>query len=591
MTAHQRVVRVRDLTWLEKCERHIWLNTHGDPAAQVRPGLTQERRAAQGRQHERAILPVPDHAIRGTGWHDQVQHTLTALRAGVPSVQHAAFSVRFSDTVTLVGEVDHLVRVAGDSHFGDWYYEPVEVKQIGKALPAHCLQLQCYRWMLERIQGVLPTGHLWLGEDRREEARRPHRVESLTGPVQDVVAEAVQRFVRITQYPTAPPIWFARKICPYCPWRQSCEQTALATQDCALLPGLRVDTATALRHANITTLPALVALTPEQLAAYRGVGRQGPTLLAHARAITTGQPVRLSDAPAPPPAQVALYLDLETYEHPERVWAFGFATGPNDTRIVLVVPEPVPLPATPMVIADVTITCVRDMAAGWQVVADTALPSTGPILHWGHHEQRFLRATAPPEIRMRLETRMVDLQDWITTHYALPVTRRATALRCRLFIVGTRFCASAARPNAEHTALERQRLPLPLTAFQRDPAKKSTLERRATGDGGYSAKSLSVRVGVTRPDDDSFTAAETAFDQWCRARQGVRECPAYPPSRWRHWVRKLVGATSSTVRLHAKNRALLTPVVTYVQADVQFLVSMRAWIGTGDTDCKLILGV
>ena len=49
-------------------------------------------------------------------------------------------------------------------------------------------------------------------------------------------------------------------------------------------------------------------------------------------------------------------------------------------------------------------------------------------------------------------------------------------LRCRLFMVGTRFCASAARPNAEHTARERQRLPLPLTAFQCALTKKSTLE-------------------------------------------------------------------------------------------------------------------
>ncbi len=43
-------------------------------------------------------------------------------------------------------------------------------------------------------------------------------------------------------------------------------------------------------------------------------------------------------------------------------------------------------------------------------------------------------------------------------------------------MVGTRFCASAARSNAEHTALEWQPLPVPLTAFQCDPTKKSTLE-------------------------------------------------------------------------------------------------------------------
>jgi hypothetical protein len=44
-------------------------------------------------------------------------------------------------------------------------------------------------------------------------------------------------------------------------------------------------------------------------------------------------------------------------------------------------------------------------------------------------------------------------------------------------MVGTRFCASAARPNAENTALKWQPLPVPLTAFQYDPAKPSTREK------------------------------------------------------------------------------------------------------------------
>jgi len=66
------------------------------------------------------------------------------------------------------------------------------------------------------------------------------------------------------------------------------------------------------------------------------------------------------------------------------------------------------------------------------------------------------------------------------------------SLRCRLFMVGTRFCASAARPNAENTALERQPLPLPLTALHCDPAKKSTLERDrySAPQSGYDNESV-----------------------------------------------------------------------------------------------------
>jgi hypothetical protein len=59
---------------------------------------------------------------------------------------------------------------------------------------------------------------------------------------------------------------------------------------------------------------------------------------------------------------------------------------------------------------------------------------------------------------------------------------RQTPLKCRHVVVGTRFCASAARPNAGNAALERQPLPILPTAFHGDPVKKSTPESRQTRD-------------------------------------------------------------------------------------------------------------
>jgi hypothetical protein len=50
-------------------------------------------------------------------------------------------------------------------------------------------------------------------------------------------------------------------------------------------------------------------------------------------------------------------------------------------------------------------------------------------------------------------------------------------LKCRHVVVGTRFCASAARPNAGNAALERQPLPILPTAFHCDPVKKSPPEK------------------------------------------------------------------------------------------------------------------
>jgi len=62
------------------------------------------------------------------------------------------------------------------------------------------------------------------------------------------------------------------------------------------------------------------------------------------------------------------------------------------------------------------------------------------------------------------------------------MTLGTAALKWRYFGVGTRFCASAARPNAGNAALERRPLPILSTAFHGDPAKTSTPER-GTADG------------------------------------------------------------------------------------------------------------
>jgi len=489
MQPSQPIIRVTDLIWIERCPRHLWLEAHGDPSTKVQRTRGATVLAAQGRQHEQAVLPVPDAVVVVRDWQDQVERTLADLRAGTQGIQQAALSVPLGDQTTLVGCVDRVVRVPGRSDLGDWFYEPIEVKWIAEPTPAHMLQLQCYRWMLEQIQGVLPDGQFWLGAMGHGSDRVAKEIRRITGPAAEQVAAAVERVLDITRQPVAPPIWFDDKACPYCPWNQACEHTARTTQDSALLPGLRRKTATALRQDNITTLTAIAELAPAHLATYPEVGKQGPKLQAQARAMCTGQPVRIGPATGLPPMDGACYLDLETTEQPARVWAFGMARGPADTQIVLVVPEIGTTPARPIRIAGISVILVPDMAAGWDQVAAVAGPGNGPVIHWSRYEQRFLRVTAPPPLQAALSSRLVDLQHWTTTNYALPMSRNAT------------------------------------------------------GTGGVSAKALSAWVGVQRPVDDSFAVAEQAFRHWC---------------------------------MDPADTTRLLPVVTYVAADVQFLVAIHA---------------
>jgi hypothetical protein len=74
-------------------------------------------------------------------------------------------------------------------------------------------------------------------------------------------------------------------------------------------------------------------------------------------------------------------------------------------------------------------------------------------------------------------------------------------LRCRLFVVGTRFCASVARPDAGNVLLERWFLPVQPTAFQCDPAKKSTLESLGMRGFSFTKRSRKVKLPSLDPAD------------------------------------------------------------------------------------------
>jgi uncharacterized protein len=54
------------------------------------------------------------------------------------------------------GFADFLVRREGKSDLGDYYYEAWDTKLSKTTRPYFLIQLCCYSWMLEEIQGILP---------------------------------------------------------------------------------------------------------------------------------------------------------------------------------------------------------------------------------------------------------------------------------------------------------------------------------------------------------------------------------------------------------------------------------------------------
>lgn len=70
------------------------------------------------------------------------------------------------------GYADFLVRVEGKSDLGDYYYEAWDTKLARSTRPYFALQLACYSWMLESMQGFMPhEGVVVLGNSYKDRFR------------------------------------------------------------------------------------------------------------------------------------------------------------------------------------------------------------------------------------------------------------------------------------------------------------------------------------------------------------------------------------------------------------------------------------
>jgi predicted RecB family nuclease len=110
---------------------------------------------AKGEEHELAFLEQ----LIGAG-HDVVnlksevgnlEATIGAMREGRQIIYQGTLT-----SSSLAGIADFLVRVNGDSQFGNYYYEPWDTKLARKPKPYFVVQLCCYSEMLAALQGRLP---------------------------------------------------------------------------------------------------------------------------------------------------------------------------------------------------------------------------------------------------------------------------------------------------------------------------------------------------------------------------------------------------------------------------------------------------
>ena len=137
--------------------------------------------ASKGNTHEHDFLVrlQEEHGIENIAIvmskspEQRVKETLAYMQNGCPFIYQAQLQRN-----QFAGSADFLVRIPGQSNLGDYRYEAWDTKLSTTTLPYFLIQLCCYSWMLEDVQGVRPEEAAIILGDLTEERFRIARYYS-----------------------------------------------------------------------------------------------------------------------------------------------------------------------------------------------------------------------------------------------------------------------------------------------------------------------------------------------------------------------------------------------------------------------------
>ncbi len=206
-------------------------------------------------------------------------------------------------TDRFIGVPDLLVKKSGRSSFGNWFYEPHEIKTSKSVKTFHVLQVCFYAMLLEQIRGRRPaTAKVVLADESEEEID----LEAEWPEFEKRLAEAIA--IVDGQLKTDLAIFSG---CGECAWHDVCIKAAKARKDVTLVADLRRSAKPDLTNAGIVTVQDLARAKPERLAKMRGIGSiSAERLVVQARSQATETVVPIAEARLPE-SPIELFYDIE----------------------------------------------------------------------------------------------------------------------------------------------------------------------------------------------------------------------------------------------------------------------------------------
>lgn len=314
----------------QRCPRRAFLELYGDAAQRSSPNDYVAKLRQDSLAHQRTVLaeqPAHQPQYSRRNWLEGAAETLVLMQQGVERISEGVLLIELGG-LKLVSCPDLLIRQPGQSIFGNWIYEPADIRLGKRPKMDYQIVVAYHAYLLAAIQGAWPeTGWLLL----RQRGTCGVNLAEAIPRMQDLLRDCIETLLP-TDQPSSlqePEVFIAHNRCDLCQWSTHCYSLAQAERHLSLLPGVTPSRYTYLKALGLTTVESLAAANPKQLENLPGFGLPvAQRLVKQAESVLTDralpgqvgktgetetsdvEPALLSVAELPT-APVELYFDIE----------------------------------------------------------------------------------------------------------------------------------------------------------------------------------------------------------------------------------------------------------------------------------------
>ncbi|QLE56790.1 TM0106 family RecB-like putative nuclease [Nostoc sp. TCL26-01] len=267
------LINAEHILQYQRCKRRPVLDINSDRSQRDEPSELLLKLQQDKTAHQQSILSQftyhrPDYP-RGN-WEAGQVATLELMQRGVEYIHQGVLLAEYHHLLdteispdykkyTLLSRPDLLVKQPGQSDFGDWIYQPVDIELGKRPKQEYQVIAAFHAQVLAIAQGVAPsTAWLMLRSKQRQ-----HTVDlSRWTPQMQVI---LQEFIETLDLKTPPEVFISRQKCNLCLWYSQCYAIAQSQQHLSLLPGVSPIRYTQLQTLDITTLESLANTSPTTL--------------------------------------------------------------------------------------------------------------------------------------------------------------------------------------------------------------------------------------------------------------------------------------------------------------------------------------